>query len=223
MQAMKAVADFLAGEPEAYLRLLNEIQSEGELEGSGPRGKGSNLGGLVRRCRSCGRSRERKRRCKAFLDEHWREIDWETRRELKTHMARRLGTARRMLTENNPPGLAPLERKKTTLDLHSELGDKPFANLSPGELVRLRDVIAKLVRKLRDMATRRYAARSRGVPDIKRTLRAATRTQGIPLELKFRRKAAAKRTDCGLLRCVRLGLVVGTIHAHHALCPAGLF
>lgn len=59
-------------------------------------------------------------------------------------------------------------------------------------MVRLRDVIAKLVRKLRDMVTRRHAARSRGVPDIKRTLRSATRTQGIPLVLKFRRKPPRK-------------------------------
>ena len=59
-------------------------------------------------------------------------------------------------------------------------------------MVRLRDVIAQLVRRLRDMATRRYVARARGVPDIKRTLRAATRTQGIPLSLKFRRKPPRK-------------------------------
>ena len=192
MPAMTAVADFLAGEPETYLRLLDDIQSEGESMGSGPSGKGANLGGLVRRLpvlRSIQRAQET---ATAYMDDHWREIDWEVRRELKRHVARRLESARRLLTQNHPPGLTPPERKKTTRDLNGTLGDTPFANLSAGELVRLRDVIAKLVRKLRDMATRRHAARRRGVPDIKRTLRAATRTQGIPLELKFRQKPPRK-------------------------------
>lgn len=192
MPAMTAVADFMAGEPETYLRLLNEIQSEGESKGAGPRGKGANLGGLVRRLpvlRSIQRAQET---AEAFLDAHWREIHWETRRELKRHMGRRLETARRLLTENGPPGMMPPERKITVRDRHGELGDKPFANLSPGEMVHLRDVIAKLVRKLRDVVARRHAARARGIPDIKRTLRIATRTQGIPLELKFRQKLPSK-------------------------------
>ena len=76
--------------------------------------------------------------------------------------------------------------------MDGELGQTPFANLSPGELVRLRDFIAQLVRKLRDMVSLRYAARSRGVLDVKRTLRAAARTQGIPIGLRFRRRPPRK-------------------------------
>lgn len=192
MQAMTALAEFVSGEPQAYLTMLQEIRSEGQAQGDGPGGKGSNLGGLVRRLpilRSIQRARETSM---AFLDDNWRDIHWETRKELKQHLERRLATAQRMLTENNPPGLIPLEKKGPAPGLHGELGDIPFANLSPGEIVRLRDVIAKLTRKLRDMSTRRYAARSRGVPDIKRTLRAATRTQGIPLQLKYREKPPRK-------------------------------
>jgi uncharacterized protein with von Willebrand factor type A (vWA) domain len=128
----------------------------------------------------------------SFLAANWREIHWETRRELKRHVERRLETARRLLTADTLPDLPPPERVGPVADRFGELGQLSFASLSPGELILIRDVIAKLVRKLRDMASRRYAARSRGVPDIKRTLRAATRTQGIPLELKFRQKPPRK-------------------------------
>ncbi len=192
MQAMTALADFVSGEPEAYLKMLQEIRSEGKTQGEGPRGKGSNLGGLVRRLPILQSIRRVRETATAFLDDNWREIHWETQKELKQHMEHRLATAQRLLTQNNPPGLIPLEKKGPAPGSQGELEDKPFANLSPGEMVRLRDVITKLTRKLRDMASRRYAARSRGVPDIKRTLRAATRTQGIPLELKYRQKPPHK-------------------------------
>ena len=190
--ALAAIADFLAADPEAYLQMLRDMQSEGPADAAGSGGAGANLGGLVRRLpvlRALDRTRET---VEGFLEANWREIHWETRRELKRHAERRLESARRLLASNAPPDVPAPENRGPAADLYGELGRQPFANLSPGEMIRLRDVIAKLVHKLRDMASRRYAARSRGIPDIKRTLRAATRTQGIPLELKFRRKPPRK-------------------------------
>jgi len=192
MPAMIAIADFLAAEPAAYLRMLQEMQSEGNAEGDGPRGAGSNLGSLVRRLpvlRALHRAREA---VDSFLQENWEKIHWETRHELKRHVERRLETARRLLADSGPPLLDVDEKKTAATDAYGELGRQPFANLSPAELVRLRDVIAQLVRKLRDMVSLRYAARSRGVLDVKRTLRAAARTQGIPVDLRFRARSPRK-------------------------------
>lgn len=192
LPALAAIADFLAAEPEAYLQMLRQLQSEGQTDAAGHRGPGANLGGLVRRLpvlRALHRAQET---LQGFLEENRRQIHWETRGELKRHVQRRLDIARRLLADNGPRPASTREQKAPAADAYGELGRQPFANLSPGEMIRLRDVIAKLVRKLRDMASRRYAARSRGTPDIKRTLRAATRTQGIPLELKFRRKPPRK-------------------------------
>jgi uncharacterized protein with von Willebrand factor type A (vWA) domain len=189
MPALAAIADFLAGAPEAYLELLREMQSEGAEGAGGPRGAGANLGGLVRRLpvlRALDRARET---TEEFLAAKWHEIHWETRRELKQHVERRLESARRLLTSDMRPDFPLAEIKGAEEDLYGALGRQSFANLSPGEMIRLRDVITKLVRKLRDMASRRFTARSRGLPDIKRTLRAATGTQGIPLALKYRQKA----------------------------------
>ncbi len=192
MPTLSAIADFLAADPAAYLQMLRAIQSEGQGNAAGPRGAGANLGSLVRRLpvlRALQRAREI---LEDYLDANLRTIHWETRRALKRHVERRLETARRLLGDAGPPALPRPERKGSAEDLFGELGRTPFANLSPGEMIRLRDVIAQLVRKLRDMASRRHAARSRGIPDIKRTLRGATRTQGIPLVLKFRHKPPRK-------------------------------
>ncbi len=192
MPALAAVADFLAADPAAYLQLLHAIQSEGQGDGAGPRGAGANLGSLVRRLpvlRALQRARET---LDDYLEANLRTVHWETRRALKQHVEHRLETARRLLADTGPPSLAPPQRKGAADNVYGELGQTPFANLSPGEMIRLRDVIAQLVRKLRDMVGRRHTARARGIPDIKRTLRAATRTQGIPLALKFRRKPLRK-------------------------------
>jgi len=192
MPAMAAIAQFLAADPAPYLQMLQAMQSEGSAQGQGPRGTGANLGGLVRRLpvlRALHRAREA---VDGYLAEHWREIPWEARQALQRHVANRLETARRLLAENGPPLPPPDVQKTAPPAVNGELGQTPFANLSPGELVRLRDVIAQLVRKLRDMVSLRYAARSRGVLDVKRTLRAAARTQGVPIVLRFRRKPPRK-------------------------------
>jgi len=192
MPAMEAIAEFIAAEPAAFLKILQAMQSEGNLAADGPRGVGSNLGSLVRRLpvlRALHRARET---VDDFLQENWDQIHWETREAIKRHVARRLETARRLLADNGPPLIVTDEKKTPPTDAYGALGRQPFANLSPGELVRLRDVIAQLVRKLRDMVRLRYAARSRGILDVKRTLRAASRTQGIPIGLRFRRKPPRK-------------------------------
>lgn len=192
MPAMAAIADFLAAEPAAYLQMLQALQSEGRVEGRGPRGAGANLGGLVRRLpvlRALQRAREA---LDLFLKDHWREIPWETRQALQRHVRNRLDSARRLLADAGPPRMPAAARKAPPGDDYGALGHQPFANLSPGEQVRLRDVITRLVRKLRDMVRLRQAAQARGVLDVKRTLRAASRTQGIPIGLRFRRKPRRK-------------------------------
>lgn len=192
MPAQAAIADFLAAEPEAYLEMLREMQSEGQTEGSGARGAGANLGNLVRRLPVLQALNRTQETVDAFLKENWREIHWETRDQIKGHVKRRLAVARRLLTADSLPELPPAKRVAPPEERFGALGQQSFANLSPGELILIRDAIARLVRKLRDMLGRRYAARSRGGPDVKRTLRAATRTQGIPLALKFRQKPLRK-------------------------------
>jgi uncharacterized protein with von Willebrand factor type A (vWA) domain len=56
----------------------------------------------------------------------------------------------------------------------------------------MREVIEQLVRKLKDFVGRRYAAKKRGVLDVKKTLRKAAGYQGIPVELFFRNRPLRK-------------------------------
>ena len=56
----------------------------------------------------------------------------------------------------------------------------------------LREIIKQLVRKMKDMMSRRYAARKKGVLDIKKTLRHAGRFQGVPMEIKYRNRPLRK-------------------------------
>ena len=68
------------------------------------------------------------------------------------------------------------------------MGAVPFTSLTPKEVQEMRDVIRELVRKLKDTVNRRYAVRSRGALDVKKTLRKAMQYQGVPIEIVYRKK-----------------------------------
>ena len=184
---LTAVSDFIVGEPADYLQLLQEIQTEGNSRRQGP---GSNLGALVRRfpvLRALDRAAELIER---HLDNHRENLHWETRRQVQRHLKQRIAVARSLLTREETPDVDNIRRD--TNRSKSGLGGLSFNALSPSETIRLREAIAQLVRKLKDTAGLRYAARSRGTLDVKKTLRRAARYQGIPVEIVFRKKPPRK-------------------------------
>ncbi|MCD4719151.1 MAG: VWA domain-containing protein [Desulfobacula sp.] len=74
-------------------------------------------------------------------------------------------------------------------DQHREdLGEKSFFSFTQKEMEEMQEVIELLVRKLKDTIKRRHAKTKRGIPDIKKILRTASRYQGIPMQLVFRGK-----------------------------------
>jgi uncharacterized protein len=184
-----AIADFLRGDPAAYLQLLRGIDSE---EDSQHRGPGANLGALVRRLPVL----VALDRAGAILDDYLaarrRELHWEMRREIDRHLRQRLASARGLLTESNRSAVAPPIVRESASQRRNQLGERTFASLSPAEVAQMRQVIARLVRKLKDTIGLRYAARSRGLLDVKKTLRRAARYQGVPLELRRRRRPPRK-------------------------------
>ena len=185
---LAAVTGFMAGEPTDYLQMLRNIQSEGQSMRQGP---GANLGGLVRRfpvLRAVDRIGEL---VTDYLDEHWKDIHWETRQQAARHLKKRLALARRLLTRSEVSTVAQI-RKGPAGDRYGKLGATAFNALSPAEMRRMREVIAQLVIKLKDTVSLRQAARSRGVLDVKKTLRRAARYQGVPMEVAYRRKPPRK-------------------------------
>ena len=186
---LTAIVDFMAGEPAAYLQLLQQIQSDGDSRQQGP---GSNLGGLVRRfpvLRALERADELMRR---YLADHRDDLHWETRQQIERLLQRRLTVARGLLTRDETADPPPTPKAVSPEDENKRLGNLSFNALSPAETIRLREAVAQLVRKLKDTVGLRDAVRRRGVLDVKRTLRRTARYQGAPMEIVFRQKPPRK-------------------------------
>ncbi len=72
------------------------------------------------------------------------------------------------------------------------LAQKPFGAMSEAELVRLRDEVARLAKKLKAMASLRRRIERRGRLDARRTLRRALSTGGVPFSLKHKKRRVEK-------------------------------
>ena len=68
------------------------------------------------------------------------------------------------------------------------LSQKPFGAMSPEELRRLRDEVARMAQKLKAQASLRRKITRKGRLDPRRTMRAAMATGGVPFSPKWRRK-----------------------------------
>lgn len=182
---LPALIEFLDGNLAPYLELLKGLESEGQEANRGP---GSNLGSMVRRVNvmlTIGRTGNA---LSAVIQGSRDRLAWETREGLARHFEQRLASAQRLLTRQRSK--APSKKKKSPS--HDQrmirMGAIPFTSLTPKEVQEMRDVIRELVRKLKDTVNRRYAVRSRGALDVKKTLRKAMQYQGVPIELVYRKK-----------------------------------
>ncbi|CAB1074434.1 Carbon monoxide oxidation accessory protein CoxE [Olavius algarvensis Delta 1 endosymbiont] len=185
----QAVLDFLGGDPQPFLERMQQGLVEGDGEGGG---MGSNLGPMVRRLELMLQINALEDALDQLLIDQRDRMHWETRRDLKELFDARLESARRLLTRQPRP-FDDDSRITTTHQQHLDrLGEVHFASLSKKEVETMREVIEQLVRKLKDIASRRYAVKNRGPLDVKKTLRRAAGYQGIPLELFFRNRPPRK-------------------------------
>jgi len=72
------------------------------------------------------------------------------------------------------------------------LAQKPFGAMSEAELVRLREEVARLAKKLKAMASLRRKIERRGRLDARRTLRRALSTGGVPFRLQHKKRRVEK-------------------------------
>jgi hypothetical protein len=179
--ALQALVDFLAGDPDGLVERISGLGAGGRPSSldAGGGAAGGRLGLL-----------ERIRMLEAQLDQALAgrrdELGWEERHDLSGHFRDRLHAVRRLL--GAPPGKpAPLqERQRSFRRVADELAEVHFASLTPREVEAMREAIAQLVRRLKDRLSRRHAARRRGVPDVKKTLRRAAAHEGVPFEVCYR-------------------------------------
>ena len=111
---------------------------------------------------------------------------------VRRRLMARLDSAYALLTRDPQIDNAGLEEHLAGPDTGTQLQRRSFSSLSREEIEQMRQEVERLVRKLRDTVSRRWARRDRGVLDIKTTLRRSSRYHGIPVELHFRRRPPHK-------------------------------
>ena len=179
----QAVLDFLSGDPQPYFERLQQIGSNADNQNFG---LAANLSAVTRRLEIMLGLNAAEKLLELFFADHRDQINWEVRRDLIAHFKDRLESARRLLTHDRRGYADNVNRNVSYRQRLDHLGEIHFASLTQKEVEAMREVIEQLVRKLKDTISRRFARRSRGVLDIKKTLRRAAGYQGIPMELFYR-------------------------------------
>ena len=188
-KTFQAVLGFLDGDPLPFFEQLRQIGSNADDQN---RGLGSNLGAVTRRLEIMLGLNAAEALLEQFFADHRDQMNWEARRDLNAHFKDRLESARRLIAHDRRSYANKVDKDVSYRQRLDHLGEIHFASLTQKEVEAMREVIEQLVRKLKDTISRRYAHRSRGVLDIKKTLRRAACYQGIPIELFYRRHPLRK-------------------------------
>jgi uncharacterized protein len=182
-----AVVDFLQGNPLALLREMRRIQTEEEAAmlrfNLGPLGNRLNVMLQINKAASA---------AQALVEDNYAKTDSAAGRELANYFEERVAAARSMLTYEPHQGETGTRKTKTEEQKLKGLGEKSFSSFTREEIEEMREAIDKLVRKLKNIVSRRYAVRNRGGIDVKKTLRASAKYNGVPVDIKYRRKAKRK-------------------------------
>ncbi len=186
---LPAVIDFLAGDPSDYIGMLQGIESHAETNS---RGIGSNMGAMVRRLNILLSLSKIRGAVSNFLSGNRDRIEWESREAIANHFNQRIDSAFRLMARNFSAYPTSRKKRKSYDRRITQLGEVPFTSLTKKEVLEMRDAVRELVRKLKDIVTRRYGVHSRGPLDVKKTLRKACRYQGVPLEIVCRKKPPKK-------------------------------
>jgi len=182
--AVQALIDFLSGDPAGLIERISAAGAGGWAPA--PDTSGGGAGG--RRLELAERIRMLEAQLDQTLAGRRDELGWEERRDLAGHFQDRLNAVRRLLGEPLETPALPQERQRSMRHVADDLGEVHFASLTPREVEAMREAIALLVRRLKDRISRRQAARRRGLPDVKKTLRRAAAHEGVPFEVCYRNR-----------------------------------
>jgi len=182
-----AVVDFLQGNPMALLREMRRIQTEEETTmlrfNLGPLGNRLNVMSQIAKAADAAQT---------LVEDHYAKTGWTAGRDLTAYFEERIAAARSMLTYEPHSGDTGTRQTKTEEKKLKNLGEKSFSSLTHEETEEMREAIDKLVRKLKNIVSRRYSVHNRGSIDVKKTLRASAKYNGIPVEIKYRHRAKRK-------------------------------
>lgn len=180
-----AVVDFIAGNPLEFLKEMRRIQTASDSEIQPTR---FNFGPLADRFNILMQITSTTSAIAQLLQDPSLEISGNLRNDLALHFMERLDAARSILLYEPRPGDKNTKKIKTYEQRLKELGERPFSSFTRPELDEMREAIDKLVRKLKNSVSRRFAVKHRGNLDVKKTIRSAARYGGVPVEIKYRNK-----------------------------------
>ncbi|MFZ2396932.1 MAG: VWA domain-containing protein [Smithella sp.] len=182
-----AVVDFMQGNPMSLLREMRRIQTEEEVTmlrfNLGPLGNRLNVMIQINKAASA---------AKDLVEDNYAKTDSVAGRELAAYFEERVAAARSILAYEPHQGDSGTRKTKPEEQKIKGLGEKSFSSFTREEVEEMREAIDKLVRKLKNIVSRRYAVRNRGSIDVKKTLRASAKYNGVPVEIKYRRRAKRK-------------------------------
>jgi len=182
-----AVVDFMQGNPMALLREMRRIQTDED-----PAMLRFNIGPLGNRLNVMLQINKAASAANALVEDNYARTDSSAGRDLAAYFEERVASARSILMYEPRPGDTGTRKTKTEEQKLKGLGEKSFSSFTREEIEEMRDAIDKLVHKLKNIVSRRYAVRNRGSIDVKKTLRASAKYNGVPVEVKYRRKAKRK-------------------------------
>jgi hypothetical protein len=184
-----AVVEFLAGNPLPLLAEMRRIHTESDDSSSPAR---FNFGPLASRFNVLLQINAAATAAAALLEDNDLKMETEALRDLARHFDDRVEAARSILIYEPRPGDAGTKKVKTHEQHMKDMGEKAFSSFTRQEVEEMREAIDKLVRKLKNIVSRRFAVRDRGNLDVKKTLRASAKYDGVPLDIKYRRKTLRK-------------------------------
>lgn len=188
-ETYRAIVEFLAGDPLGFLDMIRQIHAESDTASLGTKFSLGPLSSKLRMMLNLNRIREE---IGALIEGNQLRFDMAMRQDLVRYFGDHLDSAMALLLRDpsvhaEDPRNYRMHEKKL-----AELGQRSFSALTPRELEEVREALDRLVKKLKDIVSRRYAASSRGVLDVKKTLRKAEAYHGVPIQIMFRKRPPKK-------------------------------
>lgn len=181
--------EFMTGDPNDYLGEVTDIHNTVEQQQAALR---SNMGQLALRLDVMLKINQLRSRVLELVQGYGDNAAPESKTAVEEHFAKLLDKAYEILTKEPRPDNVGLKDIKNNDKKYKNIGEVPFSNLTPTEISLTREVIDQLVKKLKDIASRRFMSKNKGLLDIKKTLKDANKFQGVPVKIHYKNKPLRK-------------------------------
>jgi len=111
---------------------------------------------------------------------------------IRNYLELRLEAFKRMIRQHVERELERRAYRQGEKLTREVLSDKPLFALTPDEIAQMKNVVARLARKIKDALALRQRQEQRGRIDTRRTMRKSLQYDGVPMEVVLRRRHREK-------------------------------